>query len=56
MTPAEKPVEMERKRWLVCLAMKAMTLPMPVAKPAKSVSPKAIQKEPISMDSHINQK
>ena len=54
MTPAEKPVEMERKRWLVCLAMKAMTLPIPVAIPAKSVNPKAIQKEPISMDLHIN--
>jgi len=53
MTPAEKPVEMERKRWLVCLAMKAMTLPMPVAIPAKSVSPKAIQKEPSSIPRHL---
>jgi hypothetical protein len=34
--------------------MKAMTLPMPVAIPAKSVNPKAIQKEPISMELHIN--
>jgi hypothetical protein len=56
MTPAEKPVEMERKRWLVCLAMKAMTLPMPVAIPAKSVSPKAIQKEPSSIPGHITLK
>ncbi len=53
MTPAENPVEMERKRWLVCLAMKAMTLPMPVAIPAKSVNPKAIQKEPSSMPRKI---
>jgi hypothetical protein len=29
--------------------MKAMTLPMPVASPAKRVSPKAIQKGPSSM-------
>jgi hypothetical protein len=42
-------VDTERKRWFVCLARKAMALPIPVAIPAKSVSPKAIQREPVCM-------
>jgi len=44
ITPAEKPVARERKRVFVLLAAKAMTLPTPVAMPAKTVSPRAIQK------------
>src|SRR3989304_6963057 len=44
MTPAENPVETERKRELVRLAKKAIALPMPVAMPATTVSPIAIQR------------
>jgi len=41
MTPAEKPMATERKRWFVLLAVNAMTLPIPVASPAKVVRPNA---------------
>jgi len=36
------------------LATKAITLPMPVAMPAKSVRPKAIQKESDSMTIYLS--
>ena len=42
MTPAEKPRAAERKRVFVVRAKSASALPMPVARPAKSVSAKAI--------------
>ncbi len=43
MTPAEKPVEIDRNRKLVRSAKKAKTLPIPVARPANNVSPNANQ-------------
>ena len=41
MTPAEKPRDTERNFRLVRRQRKAMALPMPVLRPASSVSTKA---------------
>ena len=41
MTPAEKPVAIDKKRKSVRLAKNARALPIPVARPAKSVNPKS---------------
>jgi hypothetical protein len=41
MTPAEKPRAPAKKRGLVLFEKKANKLPIPVAKPANNVSPKA---------------
>jgi hypothetical protein len=43
ITPAEKPKEKARKEVWVLFAKKAITPPIAVARPAKSVSPKAIR-------------
>jgi hypothetical protein len=43
MTPAEKPSDMDNSLVLVFREKKARALPIPVDKPAKKVSPKAIK-------------
>ena len=43
MTPAESPVQTERKRVLARGAKKAMAAPSPVESPARRVSVKAIR-------------
>jgi hypothetical protein len=41
MTPAEKPIETAKNPLFVVFAKNAMVDPMPVAKPARSVTAKA---------------